>query len=124
MSHLQLTKVATPAAPAANKALVFVDTADGLLKIRDAAGVVTTLSNDPNVALTNAANVFTANQQISAAVVSELRLLLTGTAKGRLRESENLRCYTRSVYQRHGRCGRRAADSDLRQRGRARLPAR
>lgn len=46
MSLLQLTKIAEPPTPAANKTVVFVDTADDLLKSKNDAGVVTPLTGE------------------------------------------------------------------------------
>ncbi len=46
MSNLILNRVATPATPAADKANLYVDTADRKLKIIDDNGVISTLNND------------------------------------------------------------------------------
>lgn len=46
MSRLRLTKVATPSTPSANKAELFIDTADRKAKVIDDNGVISTLNND------------------------------------------------------------------------------
>jgi len=55
MSHLKLTKVAAPSSPAANKFVVYVDTADNLLKMMDSAGLVQPLSGYDFAEVINAA---------------------------------------------------------------------
>jgi hypothetical protein len=46
MSKITLTRVATPAVPAANKVSIFIDTADRKLKAIDDNGVISTMVND------------------------------------------------------------------------------
>ena len=81
MSRLILTKGAAPATPAANKNAVYVDTADGLLKLIDANGVITTLSNvgmrDMNL-ITNGG--MTVQQRVATAVTNIAGVSLTSRA--------------------------------------------
>lgn len=77
MSHLKLNTVTAPVTPAANKVLIYVDSVDGRLKMKNSAGVVVTLAR------VEGANIFTADQQITG-TLPEIALLHSGTGKGRL----------------------------------------
>jgi hypothetical protein len=80
MSLVKLIKSVEPSSPATDKVVVYYDTADGVLKQKNAAGVVTPLTTS---ALLSQANTWTANQKISK-TRPELQLLgATGTSMGR-----------------------------------------